>query len=176
MGETATLYEITKTEFLKIQKDISLFNIEESESMETLDQNVLAIEFILKKLFDIKYHEIINQIFTPIDFFGEKPDFKNLNFEEVDLFDLEDNSISYLTPEQILRITNLLNSITKGEIQEKYNSSELNKNGIYPRIWHDQESFNQSFNKRHIYEGFEQLVSIFNRANNNKNYIFVFNG
>ncbi len=174
MGQSSTLYEINKTDFNKIRAEISLFKIHEAESIETLEQNVFGIEFILKKLFDSKHHETVEQIFNPTEFLGEKPDYENMNFDEIDF--LKDNSISYLDPDQIFKINNMLTPISEREIREKYNSSELNLNGIYPKVWHDDESDNKAFNQRHICEGFEQLKSIFNRANNNRNYIFIFSG
>jgi hypothetical protein len=176
MGQSLTFYEIKKNDFNKIKEDISLFKIRESESLETLEQNAFGVEFIFKKLFDSKFHEIIEQIFSPKIFLGEKPDYENINFDEIDFSEITDNSISYLEPDQISRIYNLLNSISDSEIREKYKSSELNSNGIYPEVWHDDESDDQAFNKRHICEGFAKLKSIFNRANNNGNYIFIFNG
>lgn len=176
MGQSSTFYEIKKTDFNKIKNEVSLFKIQETESMETLEQNAFGVEFILKKLFNTKHHEIIEQIFNPKEFLGEKPDYENMNFDEIDFSEITDNSISYLEPDQIVKIDNLLNSISNSEIGEKYNSSELNSNGVYPEVWHDDESDDQAFNKRHICEGYEQLKSIFNRANENENYIFIFSG
>ncbi len=176
MGQSSTFYEIKKTDFNKIKNEVSLFKIQETESMETLEQNAFGVEFILKKVFDTKHHEVIEQIFYPKEFLGEKPDYVNMNFDEIDLCDIINNSISYLEPDQISKIDSLLNSISNNEIGEKYNSSELNSNEIYPEVWHDNESDDQAFNKRHICEGYEQLKSIFNRANENGNYIFIFSG
>lgn len=176
MGQSSTFYEIKKSDFNKIKDDVSSFKIQEYESMETLDQNAFGLEFILKKTLDSKYHETVEQIFFPKEYLGEKPDYENIDFNELDFSEIEDNSISYLTPEQISGIDNLLNSFSENEFLDNYNSSELNSNGIYPEVWHDNESYYQSFNKRHIKEGFGQLKSIFDRAKRNGNYIFVFSG
>lgn len=176
MGLSSTFYEINKTDFNKIKEEISLFKIHESKSFEILEQNNLGIEFILKKSFDSIHHEIIAQIFNPEEFLGDKPDYNKIKFDEIDFSEIEDKSISFLSPNEISIIDNLLNSISESEIQKKYNSSELNSNGIYPDIWHDDESNDKSFNRRHICEGIKQLKSIFNRAHRKGNYIFVFTG
>ncbi|MFY8188050.1 MAG: DUF1877 family protein [Flavobacterium sp.] len=176
MGYSVTFYEINKNDFNKIKEDISFFKIQDSKSIETLEQNTFGIEFILKKIFDSKHYEIIEEIFNPKEFLGEKPDYENTNFDEIDFYEIPVNSINYLKPNQILGIYNLLNSISDSKIREAYKSSELNSHGIYPEVWHDDESDDQAFNKKHICEGFEKLKSIFNRANNNGNYIFIFNG
>lgn len=174
MGQSSTFYEINKTYFDEVKADMSLFKIHEAQSSETLEENAFGIEFMLKKLFDAKHHETVEQIFNPKEFLGEKPDYENMNFDEIDF--LEDNSISYLEPDQISKINNMLNRISEREIRAKYKSSELNLNGIYPEVWHDDESDDQAFNQRHICEGLEQLKSIFNRADKNRNYIFIFSG
>ena len=176
MGQSSTFYEIKKTDFNKIKEDPSLFAITETVSLETLEQNAFGIEFILKKMMDSKQHEIIEQIFYPKDYLGEKPDYGNMDFDEVILDELEDNPIGFLAPDLILEMDNLLRSVTENGLEKSYNSSELNSNGIYPENWHDNESSDQAFNRRHIAEGIEQLKSILDRAKQSGNYIFVFSG
>ncbi|WP_422861017.1 DUF1877 family protein [Flagellimonas sp. S174] len=83
---------------------------------------------------------------------------------------------SYLSPDQISEMDNLLQSLTASGLEKNYSSSELNSNGIYPEVWHDDESYDQAFNKRHILEGIERLKSIFGSAKNNGHYMFVFSG
>lgn len=112
MGQSSTFYEIKKTDFNKIKNKELVFKIQKTESMETLQQNAFGVEFILKKLFDTKHHEIIEQIFNPKMFLGEKPDYENINFDEIDFSEITDNSISYLEPDQISKIDSLLNSIS----------------------------------------------------------------
>ena len=137
-----------------------MFGITETVSLETLEQNAFGIEFILKKMVDTKRHEIIEQIFYPKDYLGEKPDYENIDFDEVILDELEDKSIGFLAPDLILEMDNLLRSVKENELEKSYNFSELNSNGIYPENWHDNESSDQAFNCRHIAEGIEQLKSI----------------
>ncbi len=176
MGQSSTFYEIKKTDFDKIKDKPSLFKISETESLETLEQNAFGIEFILKKILDSKHHGTVEQIFCPKDFLGEKPDYENIDFNQVVLDELADNSIGYIAPDKIAEIDNLLQTLTVNGLEKNYNSSELNSNGIYPEVWHDDESNNQAFNKRHIVEGIEQLKAIFGRAKRNRNYLFVFPG
>ena len=176
MGQSSTFYEIKETDFNKIKDEPSLFNISETESLETLEQNAFGIEFILKKMLDSKHHEIVEELFYPKVYLGKKPDYGNMDFDQVILDEFEDNSIGFLTPNQILLMDNLLRSITANGLEKSYNSSELNSNRIYPEVWHDNELNDQAFNKTHIAEGIEQLKSILDRAKRNGNYIFVFSG
>jgi hypothetical protein len=142
--------------------------------METLEQNAFGIEFILKKILDSKQHGIVENLFHPEDYLGEKPDYENMDFDQVVFNEFDDNSIGFLAPSQILEMDNLLRIITSNGLEKSYDSSELNASGVYPEIWHDNESNDQAFNKRHIAEGIGQLKSILERAKRNGNYIFVF--
>jgi len=176
MGQSSTLYEINKSDFSRIENDTSLFKPDISKSYEIFEQNFSGIEFILKKTVDKKMTEKIDGIFNPKQCLGEPVDYENIDFTQIDFSEIEDNSINYLNPELIKEINTVLNSISTNEFIDKYNSTELNKNGIYPEVWHDDESDDQAFNKRHIAEGIEQLKSILNRTEENENYIFVFSG
>ncbi|MFD1293858.1 DUF1877 family protein [Lutibacter holmesii] len=176
MGQSSTLYEIDKLNFEKVKKDTSLFKSDLSKSYTIFEQNFFGLEFILKKTIDKKLTEKIDQIFNPKCYLGEPVDYENIDFSQIDFSEIEDNSIYYLNPELIKEINVILNAISNSEFIMNYNSVELNKNRIYPEVWHDDESDDQVFNKKHIAEGIEQLKSILDRAEKSENYIFVFSG
>lgn len=176
MGQSSTLYEINKSDFSKIKHNTSLFRPNMAESYEIFEQNFSGIEFILKKVIDKRLTEKINEIFKPKLYLGTPIDYEKIDFTKIDFLEIEDKSINYLSPELIKEINSVLGTISTSEFIDKYDSIELNKNGIYPEVWHDDESDDKAFNKRHIAEGIEQLKSVLNRTEKNGNYIFAFSG
>ena len=171
MGLSSTLYEVSKSNFAKIKNDTSLFKSDISESYEVFEKNFFGLEFILKKTLDKKYTETIDEIFIPKEYLGELVDITH-----VDFFEIWSRSISYLNPKLIKEINTILNAVSTNQFASNYDSCELNEKGIYPRIWHNDESLNQAFNKRDITNAIERLKSIINRAEKNGSYIFVFSG
>lgn len=63
-----------------------------------------------------------------------------------------------------------------GDIQSKYDANELNENGIYPEVWHIDDSPSRAFSKQQSLEDFAELKNIINQANKEGDYIFVFAG
>lgn len=49
MGQNSTFYEIIESDFNKIKHDISLFNLNEAVSFESLENSALGIAFVLRK-------------------------------------------------------------------------------------------------------------------------------
>ena len=177
MGQSATLYEIKEDVFKKIAVDPSCFEINMTRHYEVFEKNFEGLLFLLSKSVPIESKDIVKQIFYPLDYLGESIDFGSIDIGNLDEDSIFDNEpISYLTPETINQLKELLNSLEKVDFIRNYNSRELNENGIYPEIWHDDESPDQAFNKRHIMEGFESLQNLFNRASEEGNYILVFVG
>jgi len=176
MSQSTTLYEINISDFIRIERDPSLFKPDISKSYEIFEKNFSGIEFILKKTIDKNMTEKIDEIFNPKQYLGEPVNYENIDFTQIDFSEIEDNSINYLNLEVIKDINTVLNSIPTHKFIDKYNSTELNKNAIYPEVWNDAESDEQAFNKKHIAEGIEQLKSILTRAEKNENYIFIFSG
>jgi Domain of unknown function (DUF1877) len=84
--------------------------------------------------------------------------------------------IPYLEPDKIIEINNLLDKFSEDKIREFYNSKELNQYGIYPQVWHNDNSENLAFNERNLTEDFSIMKSIFKEAENENDYILVFAG
>lgn len=76
----------------------------------------------------------------------------------------------------IANLDNLLDRISEEDIHLKYDPKELNDNGIYPEIWHIDNSPDKAYNERHILEDLQELKTIIKQANNENDYIFVFAG
>ena len=130
----------------------------------------MGLEYILSKGGDRKTIEIIAEIFNPRQMLGEQ-DFSNLEIE--DQFELlEDGSvIPYLDKATVSEIRKFLDLVSEQDIIANYNSKELNDNGIYPNVWHNDNSPDRAYNQRQIVEDFIQLKIIFEHADDDENFI-----
>jgi hypothetical protein len=78
---------------------------------------------------------------------------------------LPDESISYLDFEKVKAIKLFLDQVDTDLLLNTYDADELNDKGVYPCIWHNDESPDQAFNRRHIKEGLESLKELFDEMN-----------
>ncbi len=176
MGLNVKLCRIRKVWFDQLEKDLNVSTISDlSEDYKIIVKNFEGIRFLLKKYVTLENQRVIDEVFYPTDYIGHMIDFESFNrIKKDDLSKIKDWPISYLSETKVSQILSLLNQIDKNEFLETYNSKELNDYGIYPMIWHDDESSDKFYNKNDIKEGFEALVKLFIRAADNKNYILVF--
>ena len=85
MGQSATLYKLPHSDFEKLERDIKGFNIQElTEQYETFDQNYEGLIYVLSKSESRDTQLLINEIFYPSDYLGDKPDFSSIYFEDLD--------------------------------------------------------------------------------------------
>jgi hypothetical protein len=176
MGQSATLYRISKKEFDRIsQLDQKEFDYSAVKSSAEFIKSFVGLEFVLAKGQDEISAELIRGIFNPID--ALSPDgYENLTWEEkFDAFDAG-QVIYYLSPKFISDLNAVLDKITEADIHAKYDSAELNANDVYPAIWHDDESPNLAFNRTNILEDLAGLKTIISQAVAEQDYIFVFVG
>jgi len=119
--------------------------------------------------------ELVSEIFTPKRAIGEL-EFNILPPEEKwEMYERGDY-IPYLDPTTISQFANLLDNILENDIKNKCDPKELNDNDIYPKVWHNNNSLDYSFNERHILEDFVELKKLFKVADKEKNYIIVYIG
>lgn len=79
----------------------------------------------------------------------------------------------YVDREIIDSITAILEEISEADVKSNYNSDELNSNGVYPKIWHNDDSTNRVFNKRQILVDFAELKLIYQQVTEEQDYILV---
>lgn len=179
MSQSATLYPISQESFAIIEKakgkNVRPFDY--TSEYETFQGTFMGLEFVLSKDRDKATISLIEEIFNPKKTVGQA-DTNNLDFSKLSQDELESltDFISYLSPEKVEKINNILTKISEQEVADKYNSEELNTNEIYPWCWHDDESEDQAFNKKHLLQDFKLLKDFFNKAASNKNYILCFVG
>ncbi|MCU7548298.1 YfbM family protein [Chitinophagaceae bacterium LB-8] len=179
MSQSATLYRVTSDKFKEIEKvNGKKVNPEKlSEEYSTYAGSFMALEFILSKGKDENACKLVVEIFNPGNSLGAEG-MSSVNFDNVDeqaLWNMID-SVSYITPERVKEINELLNSENQAKVASNYNSKELNDNGIYPWCWHDDNGDNEVFNQRHLLEDFAELKVFFSRAAADNNYVLSYVG
>ena len=175
MSQSATLYLISNERFELLEDNPDKSKIQAlSYGDETFEQTHEGVSFLLEKFFKSEDLTLIKEIFEPTEFIGEGLDddlYESHTVDDIEKF--EESAIYYLDPIQIARINVLLNSLNISTVLNAYNSAEFNNNGVYPEVWHDDESESKAFNKAHLKESLESLVHFFKAAATANDYVLV---
>jgi Domain of unknown function (DUF1877) len=176
MGQSAAICRISEDNFdlLKKSKNRKEYRLSElSKDYLIFQGSFMGIEFILAKNQDDETKRILFEIFYPSDSLG-KEELENLeNFDKYDFIE-SGNYLPFLDNSKIVTISNIIQNITEKDITERYSSTELNFNGIYPSgAWHDDNSENKVFNLRQMIEDIAELKKIFKLADENQDYLLV---
>ena len=135
----------------------------------------MGLEYVLSKGQDQQITELMGEIFNPKEHLGGG-DFENLTHEEQFKLYESGSIIPYLSIATVAKINDLLSQVTQANFEANYNANELNKNGIYPCVWHNDNSLNFAYNLRHIMDDLAQLKTIFQQASTDNDYLLVFVG
>jgi hypothetical protein len=177
MSQSATLYRISQDTFKQLDKpdNKQKFDINSAKSYSIFQGSFMALEYILSKGQSNSTTELVTEIFNPKHSLGERF-FESLSPEEQLEFYESGLFIPYLNPSTISQLNDLIEKIPSLNISSKYNAKELNDNGIYPRVWHNDNSPDQAYNERQVLEDFEELKTLIKQASTEQDYIFVFVG
>jgi len=177
MSQAATLYRISADTFLKLVNSDNnpQFDTASAKDHAIFQGSFMGLEFVLSKGKDDSTTELIREVFNPRLSLGEQ-DFNSLTFEEQLEFYESGGTISYLDTSSISKLNAFLEQVSETDIQSNYDAIELNDNGIYPEVWHNDSSSDQGYNLRHILDDLKELNAIVNHANNQGDYILVFVG
>lgn len=176
MSQSATLYRVSQDLFEKLKANRNLiFKISSAKSYTTFESSFMGLEYVICKGRDIQSIELLSEIFEPQEALGLE-ELENLAAEEQFEFYEKGRIIPYLNLTTVFKIDELLDTISEETIHLNYESKELNKKGIYPRVWHDDDSQNLAINKRQLIEDLSELKEIFKEAAVENDYIFVFVG
>ena len=85
-------------------------------------------------------------------------------------------TIFYLDENTVSQINTFLKTQTAAQVIPRYDSEELNENGIYPEVWTKGSSRDTAFNELSITEGLSELKEIFEAADLDQDSIIVFVG
>ena len=177
MSQTATLYRVSQDTFekLKASSTSRRFDIAAAKNYTTFQGSFMGLEYLLSKGQDQQKTELVSEIFNPKDALGRQ-EFENLSTEEQFEFYESGSFIPYLDTAKVRRINDLLSQVTEADFQASFDTKELNENGIYPKVWHNDDSPTKVFNLRHITEDLAELKSIFQQASTDKDNLLVFVG
>jgi hypothetical protein len=179
MSQVMYYDRISKEDFFILSQntDNGIFNLfPKSKETFGITGAFMGIEFILRKVYDDSFRQEINELNYPSTHLGKTIDYDSIDFqnltalEQLDLFDSTPR-IEYISDVNVKRISIFLNQLEEDKIKKSYNSKELNDNGIYPRVWHDDESENLAYNLRCILDDTRQLISLFQNALNDDDYV-----
>jgi hypothetical protein len=177
MSQSATLYRVSQDFFeqLNNQGHKQKFDVDAAKSYSVFQGSFMALEFILSKGQDKSIAELVNEMFFPKQSIGDQQ-IDSLTPEEQFEFYESGFFIPYLDISTISKLNNFIANISQTDIGSRYDAKELNDNGIYPGVWHNDDSPDQAYNERHILEDFNELKSIIKQADTEKDYILVFVG
>jgi len=171
-----TLHLVSKTAFELLEKMPDKTKVPGmAHSLVSFEQVQEGLEFLLEKFFTGEDRQLIHEVFNPEEFIGESPDenpFKSPTPDEFDEF--LSKAVHYIDTDKITRIDYLLSELDQDTVLNGYSPKEYNNNGVYPEVWHDDESEGQFFNKTHLKQALYSLTAFFEKAIENENYIVVF--
>jgi hypothetical protein len=141
MSQSATLYRISEDTFeqLKSSDSARRFKTSSAKNYTTFQGSFMGLEYVLSKGQDQQITELMGEIFNPKEHLGGG-DFENLTHEEQFKLYESGSIIPYLSIATVAKINDLLNQVTQANFEANYNANELNKNGIYPCVWHNDNS------------------------------------
>ncbi len=125
----------------------------------SLDKSWEAIHFILTGTNIGKGKQPLSMTVYSEQFFDEEQD-------------LGMGPASYLKPEQVIEISNLLNEFDRTKVQERYDPIRMDEIGIYPTFW----SKNPDGLFEYVFETFSELQSFFKDASSKRHSIASYIG
>ncbi|MDF2193787.1 DUF1877 family protein [Paraflavitalea sp. CAU 1676] len=177
MGQSVTLYRVGKHEFRQLEQSAGRqqFEVSAAKNHVTFQGSFMGLEYVLSKGQDDSTVELVRGIFSPNQSLGGK-DIEQLTLEEQFEFYESGGLVSYLGIDVISKLDTLFDTISAAEISERYDADEFNANGIYPEVWHKDNSADLGFNEMHLLTDFADLKSMIRQARNEQDYILVFCG
>ncbi len=177
MSQSATFYSISQKTFDQLEKlgDEQPFHPAIAKDYLTFQGSFMGFEYVLSKGKDDSTTEIINELFNPKKFLGRRNTEDMIAEEQFNLYE-GGNLIPYLDPVTISRVDDFLDMISAADVQSNYDADELNRNGIYPELWHNDNSPNQVFNERQLSGDLSALKIFIKLAKKERNIILVFIG
>jgi hypothetical protein len=167
---------------LENSKERGQFNIPAiAKSYSTFQGSFMGLEFVLSKGQNKGTADLIAEIFNPSKAMGmqETQEIDQLKEEDIlAMFESYESGeiICYLDSNTVSKINTFLKTQSAAQVIARYDSEELNENGIYPEVWSAGNSRDTAFNERDIAEGLTELKKIFEAADLDQDSILVFVG
>jgi hypothetical protein len=152
-----------------------------SKSYSTFQGSFMGLEFVLSIGQDKETADLISEIFNPSKTIGmqETQEMDQLTEEDIlAMFESYETgeTIYYLDSNTVSQINSILIIQSTDQVIARYDSEELNENGIYPEVWTAGNSPDTAYNEFHIKEGVTELKKLFEAADSEQDYLLVFVG
>jgi hypothetical protein len=179
MSQSATLYRVSQDSLMQLTSSVDKqpFDISAmAKGYSIFAGTFMGLAFILSKGQNAATAALVSEIFEPKRsllrawYDGLSPE------EQMKFWENDGSLMPYLDAASVAAIHDILNNVSEADIKQRYDAQELNDNGIYPDVWHNDNSPDLAYNERHLVEDFKELKSIFNNAYHEKDYILVFVG
>lgn len=184
VSQSATLYRVSKEIFLQLEtsEERGRFNIPAiAKSYSTFQGSFMGLEFVLSKGQNKKMADLIAEIFNPSKAMRMQGAQEMDQLKEEDILAMFESyesgeNIYYLDSNTVSQINIFLKTQSAAQVIARYDSEELNENGIYPEVWTPGNSQDAAFNELDITEGLIELKKIFEAADLDQDSILVFVG
>lgn len=181
MSFSTTLYRISGDTFRKLE-DGSIGShelVRTAKNFVTFQDSVDAILFILKSKGAPAGCDV-EELFFPKERSGSvsDEDFQKLvdacNYEAIEK--ISASSFSFLPPEKVRLLNSCLQSVDDSDFDRRYDAKALNSMNVYPSMWTSDENPGKAYNLNHLRTEFHELKVLFEKADNEKDYILAFSG
>jgi hypothetical protein len=130
-----------------------------------------AIEYLLRKA-EIA-EDLASTLFYPSVELTQDQYVHDIDFDAMDgdeLFEYYSNALTYTSPETVSLLWQAIQPISVEQISDMYNSLELRENHL--GSWHDNESEDHAYNRRHITQDYQALREFYEAASRAGEYVF----
>lgn len=171
MSLSATLYRIPEidAEERRALAGRPRFAWDAVKDSAIFEQTFWGLIYVLSKGQPQSTVELVEEIFSPRQL-AEKGDFEDWVFGE------DETPVRYLPPELVERVDALLEQVTEADVHVRFDAEEMNRSGIYPGVWNENESDAQAFNSSHVAQDLADLKAIFRKAAEEGDFVFAFVG
>lgn len=203
MGQSATLFRISPESFANLKIEPRSFDLSAwHKEYKTFQQDFDGLLYVLTRNIGPAKALLIKQTFYPNTYLGEggaflprfmedelgagavqaetepmEVDMENVDTEEDGDFDnFEGGGVYYLSAERVAAINIALNEVNENVVDKHFDAKRMNKLGIYPYAWNDDESLTTAFNRTQLKEDLKRLREIFSAASDQSDYILVLIG
>lgn len=177
MGVSVTYYQISTSDFNEIEEAILKNNPVDLEqySIDELyvGKSFQGLQYVLAKGLGDELSNIFNgyETICSVDFTSEK--FLNLPMEEQEQIFFNTQQEAIITSGKVKELVGLVEEVTQADINKWYDSEELNRNKVYPEVWHDDNSKNLAYNSTDLQESFHRWKQFINQVNKSDSFIII---
>lgn len=172
MSQILNLYRVSAAHFEQIQQANHWKAVTSVATGEIGFQDSMpAIEYLLHKAGVAE--DLASTLFYPSVELIQGQHVHDIDFDAMDgdeLFEYYSNVLTYTSPEMVSLLWQAIQPISVEQIGSLYNSLELRENNF--GSWHDNESEDHAYNRRHLTRDYQALLEFYEAASRAGEYVF----